>query len=97
MQYTLLSHRGSSPPIQTWSSCCFQEKMLSYLLAFFSSIIVASMDRSMLSMHVHVYACPHPLDICLHYQNLELPWRPKTTKEYTKTAKKIVLNNMRQE
>ena len=56
----------------------------------------------MLSMHVHVYACPHPLDICLHYQNLELPWRPKTAKEYTKTAKEIVLggqppSNMRQE
>ena len=37
-----------------------------------------------------------------HYQNLELPWRPKTTKEYTKTAKEIVLggqppSNMRQE
>ena len=38
----------------------------------------------------------------LTYQNLELPWRPKTGKEYTKTAKEIVLggqppSNMRQE
>jgi len=26
-----------------------------------------------------------------HYTKLELPWQPKTAKEYTKTAKKIIL------
>ena len=47
----------------------FPRKDAQLPFGIFSSIIVASMDRSMLSMHVHVYACPHPLDICLHYWN----------------------------
>ena len=28
-----------------------------------------------------------------HYQKTELPWRPKTAKEYRKTAKVIVLGS----